>query len=251
MAKGDSVDLMMKFVLKGNTLKGESTTVLVKPGGESNELINGFNLGYYSEIDRFTMRAGIRDEDPNANQAANGVERPPPPPPPPPVTRTIVGANGQRTTQIIQPPRPTASTRAIATRGSYQSWREGTNRKGFPVDLAPVTFTRIIDKTSTTLIQACIDSVSFDKISLIKRKSSGIENISGEVGSGDVFLRVDFIGCLIIKVDWDNDDKVSETIDFICRTVSIHYRPQLPDGTLGRTKPGFYSIVGDPQPPMN
>jgi type VI protein secretion system component Hcp len=251
MAKGDSVDLLMKFVKDGNPLKGESTTVLVSSEGKSNPLIRGFDPGYFSEIDRFTMKAGIRDEDASAQSTAGSQQhaaldlaqaRP--------ITRTVRRPDGTVTTETIEAPRTTASALTTSTRGSYQSWRSGTNRKGFPVDLAPVSFTRVIDKTSTVLIQSCIDSVSFDSISMIKRKSTGISDVSGDVPSGEVFLRVDFIGCLIIKVDWDNDDKVTETIDFICRTVSIHYRPQLPDGTLGRTRPGFYSIVGDPQPPM-
>jgi type VI protein secretion system component Hcp len=253
MAKGDSVDLMMKFVVEGDrALAGEATTILVSSEGEKNPLTRGFKPGFFSEIDRFSMKAGIRDDDPSAGQSATGTRTHAALDlaTPRPITRTIRNPDGTTSTETIQLPRQTGSLQSTAARGSYQSWRSGTNRKGFPVDLAPVSFTRVIDKTSTKLIQSCIDSTSFDSISLIKRKSSGIESITGEVGSGEVFLRVDFIGCLIIKVDWDNDDKVNESIDFICRTVSIHYRPQLPDGSLGRMKPGFYSMVGDQQPPM-
>lgn len=250
MAKGDSVDLMIKFVKSGTkALEGECTTVLVKPGGESNNLIKGFDPGYFSEIDRFTMRAGIRDED--ADEGKSGTQTTQQRSQATTTTTTTNGPHGTTTTTTTSNAQhQTATARQTSTRGSYQSWRNGTNKgRGFPVDLAPVSFTRVIDKTSKDLIQSCIDSESFEKITLIKRKSSGIQNISGEVGSGDVFLRVDFIGCLIIKVDWDNDDKVTETVDFICRTVSIRYRPQLPDGSLGATKTGFYTMVGDIQPP--
>ena len=253
MAAGDSTDLMMKFVKDGNPIKGESTTELVSSEGKSNTLLKGFDPGFYSEIDRFTMKAGIRDDDGNGDApSARGTgqhaaldlaqSRP--------VTRTTTGPGGVTTTTTVQP-RPTASLASTVKRGGYQSWRNGRPHL-YPVDLQPISFTRVIDKTSAVLIQSCIDCTSFDSISLIKRKSSGIASASGEVASGEVFLRLDFVGCLVIKVDWDNDDKVSETVDFICRSVSISYRPQLPDGGLGRIRPGFWSMVpGETQQPVS
>jgi type VI protein secretion system component Hcp len=254
MAKGDSTDLLMKFVKDSNPIAGESTTELVSSEGSANPLLKGFNKGFYSEIDRFTMKAGIRDDDANAQQSPEGARRtaaldlaqarP--------ITRTTSGPGGTTTTTVIQPQRQTASLASTVRRGSYQSWRSGKARPPYPVDLQPVSFTRVIDKTSAVLIQSCIDCISFDSISLIKRKSSGMEGPSGETASGEVFLRLDFVGALVIKVDWDNDDKVSETIDFICRSVSIHYRPQLPDGSLGRIRPGFWSMVpGEVQQPLS
>ena len=49
-------------------------------------------------------------------------------------------------------------------------------------------------------------------------------------------------------MDWSNDDEVEETCRLICRSVTINYRPQLPDGTLGALVPAFWSMApGDKQ----
>lgn len=37
-------------------------------------------------------------------------------------------------------------------------------------------------------------------------------------------------------MEWDNEDPVKETVEFVCHAVTIHYLPQLPDGTLGAAK---------------
>jgi len=37
-------------------------------------------------------------------------------------------------------------------------------------------------------------------------------------------------------VEWDNEDPVKDTVEFVCHAVTIHYLPQLPDGTLGAAK---------------
>ena len=219
MAKGDSTDLMMKFVLRGRPIAGESTTELISAEGKTNPLLKGFDPGCYIEIDRFTFKAGIRDNEDTST------------------TPTTKPSNARD--PKVKPARTLAAT---ATRGSYQSWRSG-KAHNYPAELQPISFSRQIDKTSSVLIQNCIDCVSYDSATLIKRKASGVLGSDGQVAAGEVFLRLDFIGVLVIKVDWDNDDKVNESCDFICRSVTISYRPQLPDGSLGRIVPGFWSMV--------
>ena len=57
--------------------------------------------------------------------------------------------------------------------------------------------------------------------------------------AADVYLRIDFDLVLVTKVDWSDDDaEVGEDTSFICRKITIKYRPQLPDGTLGAIKSG-------------
>jgi type VI protein secretion system component Hcp len=133
-------------------------------------------------------------------------------------------------------------TAARALPAGFQAWRAGKSAK-YPVDMQPVSFTRSIDKSSATLIQNCIDCVAFDSASLIKRKAAGGQ------AAGEVFLRMDFLGVLVIGVDWSNDDGVQETCQFICRSAMISYRPQLSDGTLAAPISRFWSMVaGTPQP---
>jgi len=46
----------------------------------------------------------------------------------------------------------------------------------------------------------------------------------------------------VTDVEWDDDDtEVSESITFICRTIDIQYRPQLPSGKLGAIKNGKWA----------
>lgn len=222
MATDAASDLMMKFVLNGNPIAAESTAQLISSEGSSNPLLNGFKQGFMFEVDRFTFKAGIADDD-SGNTGSQG--------------NTGAPGNSKNAKQ--------ARTRsAVAAIGGFQAFRAGKAHK-YPADLQPVSFTRSIDASSSTLIQNCIDKVSYDRATLIKRKAAGGPS------AGEVFLRLDFLGVLVISVDWSNDDEVEETCQFICRSVTISYRPQLPDGSLGATVPGFWSMMpGEKQAPL-
>jgi type VI protein secretion system component Hcp len=119
--------------------------------------------------------------------------------------------------------------------GQFQAWRAGGSA-GYPISVQPITFTRGIDRTSTVFLHHCIKSESFDSASLVKRKASG-GNISGEP-----YLRLDFSSVLITNVSWSNDEPVQETVQFISRAITVRYRPQLPDGTLGAIIQKFYPM---------
>ena len=53
---------------------------------------------------------------------------------------------------------------------------------------------------------------------------------------------------LLINIDWSEDDEVKEDVEFIARSVTINYRPQLPDGSLGASIQAFWSMVPNDQP---
>jgi type VI protein secretion system component Hcp len=214
MAQGDASDLMMKFVLQGQPIAAEGRSDLTLSDSSSSPLLKGFIPGCVFEIDRFTFRAGIRDDDTTAG---------------PPQVKPAPRQTGSNT-------RSTNAQPAAPRRVAFQGWRNGKKSK-YPTDLQPVSFTRTIDASSPLLIQNCIDSISYDRATLIKRKAAG------SAAAGEVFLRLDFIGVLVTGVDWSNDEEVEETCKFICRSVTISYRPQLPDGSLGAVVPGFWSMV--------
>jgi hypothetical protein len=86
-------------------------------------------------------------------------------------------------------------------------------------------------------MKKCIDREMFQRISLIKRRATG------GPAAGEVFLRLDFLEALLTDVQWNNNDEVEETCEFICRHVCINYRPQLPDGSLGASVQGYWSMV--------
>ena len=101
-----------------------------------------------------------------------------------------------------------------------------------------------IDKASANIWENCIDRKAYDTATLIKRKAAGGKT------SGDVFLRMDFEKVLILKIDWDQDDPIKEKIAFISRALTIHYRPQLPDGSLGAAIQAFWTF-NDKYKPVN
>jgi type VI protein secretion system component Hcp len=184
-------DLLMKFVLNGRPIAGESATSLAPAGARPAPLLAGFKSGLMFEVDSFSLKSGVIDDG----------------------------------------------------SASFEAWRAG-KPAGYQVDLQPVSFTRAIDMSSTQLIQSSIDRVVFDSATLIKRKAAGGR------AAGEVFLRLDFYGVLVVGVDWSNDAEVRETCRFICRGTTISYRPQRSDGTLGGTIARFWSMVPNAtQPP--
>jgi type VI protein secretion system component Hcp len=212
MAKGEHSDLLMKFVLNNNAVPAESLTELVSHGKTPNPLLKDFKPGFMFEVNRFSFRAGSVDDE-AADKKEKDKEK----------SKEKKGAS------------------SIAKRGAYQSWRSGKPHK-YPVDLQPVSFTRPIDASSPALIQSCIDCVSYDSATIIKRKAAG------SAAAGEVFMRIDFVGVLIINVEWEDEDEIEETVQFICRSVTMSYRPQLPDGSLGGIVTGFWSMVPDDRP---
>jgi type VI protein secretion system component Hcp len=208
MAAGDSSDLVMMFLPHkgGHPVPAESRTNLLADGRPGSGLLTGFKPGHIFEIDKFTFKAGTSDDSSNGG-ADKGKDK----------------ADKKKS----------AST---SVKGGYQAWRAGKAHK-YPVDLQPVSFTRSIDSASLILLQNCIDCESYHSATLVKRRAVGSEAAS------EPFLRFDFVGVLVVSMDWSNDDEVEETCQFICRSVTISYRPQLPDGSLGAIVPGFWSMV--------
>ena len=227
MATGDATDLIMKFVYKGSPITGECITNVLPPEAAPNELAKGFSPGSQFEIDRFTLKAGL--SDPSSPGAANPA---------------APGAKGTAATKGHGTAKPAvAHSNTPGKGGSNTGFRPG---KTYPVDIQPVSFTRSIDASSTTLIQKCIDCETFDSATLIKRKAAGSD------ATGEIFLRLDFLDVLVIAVDWSNDDEVQETCQFICRSIIISYRPQLPNGQLGGRISTFWSNVkGATEPPLS
>ncbi len=233
MADNAVSDLIMKFETKpGQPIEGESLTVLDLLKGD---MTKGFKKGYMFEVESFTFRAGVSGEDEDsknkqkdetaARKQSKEQNR---------INQTMHVASGAK-----GPPPPLLEVGAKPTSvGAFSKWRAGQEAK-YPVDISPVEFSRAIDKASTILLQNCIRRVTYDSATLIKRKSAGSRS------SGEVYLRFDFTGVMMTRIDWDNDDPIKEKCQFICRAVTVSYRPQLPDGTLGAVVPGFWTMTTD------
>ena len=97
------------------------------------------------------------------------------------------------------------------------------------VQLNEISITRQIDIASMVLMKCCIGTQGFDSASIVKRRAAG-----GSMEAGQAYLRFDFDGVLITKIDWTDQHVVQEKITFITRGLEVMYRPQMADGTLGQ-----------------
>ncbi len=96
------------------------------------------------------------------------------------------------------------------------------------VDMQPVEFSRVMDTMSPALFQSLVDCDTLAQVSVAKRKSAGSKN------SGEIYLRLDFERVLLTNLDWkDSEHLIMETGTFIYRKITIRYRPQRSDGSLG------------------
>lgn len=213
MAKGsgDASDLMMMFVQNNKPVPAESQTMLISSGSVPNKLLKGFVPGGFFDVSRFTLKAGLVDQDKKNDKDKDKHDK--------------------------DKKKKSASSKP----GNFQGWRNGGHPL-YPIDVQPVSFTRDIDRGSQIMMQNCIDCTRYDSATLIKRKAAG------GIAAGEVFLRLDFVGVLVIGIDWSNEEEIEETTEFICRSVTINYKPQLPDGSLGAVVQGFWAMAPGMKP---
>ena len=220
MAGENANDMFIKFVLNGSALPGECQTMVSTSGGR-NDLLTGFKPEEMFELQSFAFSVGIEDDDEETkNKKKNEKAQK--------YGITVKPKRGAGNTVEIQQPRPL---------GGFPGWRRGGRDKPYPAEVQPITLTRSIDKASTLLMTHCVKCTSFDYIALVKRKPAGGK------AAGQGFLRMDFVGSLITEVAWTNEDPIKETCRFISRAITVRYKPQLPDGTLGAPRVGFWSML--------
>lgn len=229
MAADKTTDLYMKFVGDNGEIAGETRTeVSLRNLGIS----KGFRAGFMFEVDSFSFKTGIAGDDgaganvdpklqKNLEQAQKLAEQQK-------KKLEVIIAQLQKQDRSFQVP-GSASGMGSRSSSQYKDFRlkGAKSTKLYPVDVKPVEFTRGIDQSSAELLSYCIKKKTFDSASLIKRRPSGGPS------SGEVFLRMDFKTVLLTKVDWQNEDPVEETVEFVCRAVCIRYLPTLPSGEIG------------------
>jgi type VI protein secretion system component Hcp len=231
MADQIASDLIMKFVKNKNAIEAETQTEIDLI---SSPMTKDFKKGYFFEVQSFTMSTGLDGSDSTDKDTAKK-------------DKDVQKAFGIMALDLASgPQRKNDIARALSSlRGrsenaasGFDKWRKGQNftkENGYPVDMDPFEITRSIDKTSANLWSNCIKRISYDSATLIKRKAAGGK------ASGEAFLRIDFTKVLVIDVDWDQDEPIKEKLKFISRAVTINYRPQLPDGSLGASVPAFWT----------
>jgi type VI protein secretion system component Hcp len=219
MAKGDHTDLFMIFKdSTGTRIPGESTADMTVTDDVSRELMKGFDRGYIFEITSFTLSADADDQ--TKDEIRHSIEK-----------QAAKPAKG--------PTRPgTKPTPAMTLPQITKEVDDRYNKQNGP-PVKEINFTRTVDSSSGAFLRNIVAGMGYQSAALIKRKATGGRTPTQHSVVGEVYLRVDFDTVLVTEVDWDNDDdEVKEDCKFICRKISIKYRPQLPDGSLGAVIPG-------------
>jgi type VI protein secretion system component Hcp len=200
-------DLVMKFVQKGIPVWAESTLDI-----ENDDLMKEFtkNADYdfftnFFDVSNFEMSLALKDED-QSNKPASAQSK--------------LAA-------------PNAKGKANSA-GPYARWRSATPQQypdiKFPLEFDKFSFQRIIDFASPVFFESCCTSTEFDSAVLVKRVSQGGSDVSAKG-----FLRIDFTKVLIIAVNWDDGDLITEKCDFICQGMTVTYKHQKADGSFAGT----------------
>lgn len=209
MANDEPSDLFVVFIKDKEPVPTPSRTNFDAESSGPVRFLRDVKAGCVFEVDKFSFGVGtVDDENPNNK---NDKKKP---------------EDGKKVDN--------AANRSANS--SYKRWRTTGKALGYPVEFQKVSFTRKIDSSSNGMMQNFLDVLYYDRIILFKRKATGSS------AAGLAFVRFDFSNALMVSLDWSNDDEIEETCCFICRAVTISYRPQLPDGTLGAIVSAFFSF---------
>jgi type VI protein secretion system component Hcp len=198
-----TTDLLMRLVIERETgpfksgpVAGESTLAL-SPG---DTLVSDFAPGQFFEIDDFDMEITLRDETSKSGSSSSPMSN---------------GPNAQSNEKL---------------KGSFSRWRSASSEEYkkiiYPSDADIFSFSRAMDRASLVLLGMCCLGGTFDRASVVKRRSTGTSALSRS------FLRIDFEKVLVVGVDWDDGAVIKEKCKFICRRIRITYHMQNPDGSM-------------------
>jgi type VI protein secretion system component Hcp len=117
---------------------------------------------------------------------------------------------------------------------SFYRWATQRSNTGPPkirVDFDRFNFSRIIDRASMTFFQQCCNQDSFEKAILVKRVSTGLQG--GDKRQSMGYLKFVFFHVLLVSFGWDDGDLITENCEFICKKMTLDYKQQDADGSLG------------------
>ncbi len=207
----DSTDVLMTFLNGGNGVPAECQAKWDK--GDS--MKTDFTTGTFFQIDDFSLGAGLESEDSDDEEDSRGES-----------------SSGGNNLSSRNARKSSGSQKSKKSRGNKFSKYilEGSLR--YPIDMEEISISRQLDKASPIFLESCLKLHAFTKAVIVKRKVVGGVMAKSNV-SHQGFLRLEFNAPLITSVDWEDGDTVQEKLKFICRGVSVAYRPQKPDGSLG------------------
>jgi len=224
MAGSEDHDLYMILMDQdGDPVAADSRTDFTAGGGASSPLLEGFSAGYVFEIQTFSMSASGDGKKRDKTLAAGNLEGLP-------AEYRDQWMSMVKALAVVQQKQHVAET----VQNQAQTVGKGKKEQSHPVH--PVTFTREIDSSSVPIMDSLINKGWYQQCSIVKRKAAGT------AAAGEAYLRIDFDDVLVQNVGWNDGERVTENVTFICRGVTMQYRPQNDDGSLGDTIPGEWSI---------
>lgn len=210
----DSNDVLMTFLMEGKGVAAECQAVWAKDDGMKAD----FTDGHFFEIEDFSFGGGLEPSDYHEEEN-DGV--------------TTFPRQGLSTRNPL--------SNQVSGGGSRKSKKARRNKftnyftKGDAVDygahLQDISVSRLLDVASPNFLQYCLEMKSFTKAVIVKRKVVG--KAHGGTREHRGFLRLEFEEPLITGVEWEDGEVVKEKLKFICRGVTVTYRPQQNDGSLG------------------
>lgn len=107
------------------------------------------------------------------------------------------------------------------------------------VSLSSFNIMKKSDIASSKLFKACCLGDHIPKVTVSMRKQTG-------TGGQDVFLKYVFEEALVESVQWSGssggDDTPTESVSLAFAKVTVEYKPQNPDGTLGTGTPVVWDV---------
>jgi len=213
MPDKESTDVLMTFIdSNGRGVAAECTSVW---DHDDTDMMKDFQDGKLFEVDGFDFGISLGDSESGGESEGGGSS-----------ATAELGRNslhappGAPTTQNTQKKKSAGSSKRFA------KYLEGGDIE-FKPEVKEITITKQVDISSIRFLQSCLTYGKFQKAVLVKRK------FTGGVSFHEAFLRLEFKEPLITGIDWDEGDIVKEKIKFICRGITVAYRPQNQDGTLG------------------
>jgi hypothetical protein len=232
MAGDDHTDLFMTFIdAMGQQVIGESRTELSSSDPITRQMLLGFLHNKFIEIDSFSMSARVDDADEaemrreilkeNRRAIDDYNKR----------KKSLQGVRGEQPPEVIE-----KGSRKLK---ELVDTRKNQAAKGSPVK--EINFSRQVDIASGAFTTGIRQGYGYKSATLIKRKGAGSKDETGKATSGDVYLRIEFEQVLVTSVDWSDDEgEIKESCKFICKEITVKYRPQLPSGKLGAIQTGHW-----------
>lgn len=207
----EGIDIIVMIQKGGEMIAGESQSLV----NTSDLLTKDFVQGKYFEIEDLDFGVRLSDRDSSRKPVRKDADN-----------RSVIEAAEE------------------AGGGPFAKFIDGTiplahaNGDGppiYPVTFDEVSISRKVDCASPILFKACATTAALTQVTVVKRKTAGRADSGLKIGIKNIaYFRVEFQDILVTDIGWSvSDVLLREKMKFVCRRITMKYRPQLGDGRPG------------------